>query len=77
MGGGKLKAQDWPSTLRRGAGHARWPLGGRMSADEGPNLVEKTPSEAMSTSDEVGPRASGEMRKGEERARMASGRVGR
>ena len=36
-----------------------------MSADEGPNLVEKTPSEAMSTSDEVGPRASGEMRKGE------------
>ena len=48
-----------------------------MSADEGPNLVEKTPSEAMSTSDEVGPRASGEMRKGEERARMAPGRVGR
>ena len=50
-----MKAQDWPSTLRRGAGHARWPLGGRMSADEGPNLVEKTPSEAMETSDEVVP----------------------
>ena len=46
LGGGKLKAQDWPSTLRRGAGHARWPLGGRSSADEGPNLVEKCSANA-------------------------------
>ena len=33
LGGGKLKARDWPSALRRGAGMRGGSLGGRTRAD--------------------------------------------